>query len=571
MELRSGRRLPSPVQQLANKLAEQELDDVHFDMGPIKNLPIRPFEMTGDINKWLDRFEQIGKCQNPAWADADMKKWLPLCLTTIPLAFFKSLPANTPWNDIKDALKAEYGDAERKTHLMSRLACIKQAPSETVKEFYTRLISLASSAYAGIDADTHKALCMANFLNGLRPEISMHVRNLAPGSLQDALRYARNTELTVVRSKAIKERQSYKHNNTSRAPPQIICYNCGKPGHRSPECWSAPRKSFNTYQKSRNNYDNRYSNDKPYKNDYYNKNTTQHSGSSNEQHKNNNYNGKPHNNKYHNKGNGKDSRLPSIHMMTKEMTTPQAASGDKHVYMTNNIPRLLTDSTMYDIGSVPPMERQSRPKIRQARSKRSSDQRHASNVCGTIGPKDGSPRVDSINHHHGTSLLSQWGDKGIPVGASLYFLPCIIPVAQDYQLQNNNPQMKQWQQRKNSLNDYWAQEYNEKYPESWCNKSAEMNQNLNVTSTKGLPSFMKCLNAFRKSRNDSVLTPPVAEPIFANETTAEPTMYRNSSLSTVSPTECSSGTSASTTPHEDESLTILTKKLADNLESIDAT
>ena len=160
MRLRSGLTYTTSVGNLADKLAQQELSEANFNIGPTKDLPIQPFNGTTDIVKWFARFELVGAIQETPWTDDEKKKWFPLCLTSIPMSFYNTLTTaqKGDWGQTVTAFKTEYSSPDRQQQYMARLSCIKQAPTETVQEFYSRLIDMATTAYSGISADINKSL-----------------------------------------------------------------------------------------------------------------------------------------------------------------------------------------------------------------------------------------------------------------------------------------------------------------------------------------------------------------------------------------------------------------------------
>ena len=115
MRLRSGLTYPSPVENLADKLAQQELSEANFNIGPTKDLPIQPFNGTTDIVKWLARFEMVGAIQATPWTEDEKKKWFPLCLTSIPMSFYNTLTITQKgdWNQTVNAFKTEYSSPDR--------------------------------------------------------------------------------------------------------------------------------------------------------------------------------------------------------------------------------------------------------------------------------------------------------------------------------------------------------------------------------------------------------------------------------------------------------------------------
>ena len=149
MRLRSGQILNAregeDINCLAKKLAKQELRETEFNIGPLRDLPLQPFNGTTSITHFIERFELVANVKR--WDDAEKLRWFPLCLTAVPLHFFDSLldDVKNDYEQLKNAFLEEYNSPVQKSHNMSRLANIKQISDETVVEFYTRLINIAHS------------------------------------------------------------------------------------------------------------------------------------------------------------------------------------------------------------------------------------------------------------------------------------------------------------------------------------------------------------------------------------------------------------------------------------------
>ena len=108
-----------------------------------------------------------------------------MCLTTVPLNFYKSLldVIRNDFDQTRDAFLIEYNSPVIKSHQMARLSSIAQAQSETVTEFYTRLLDMALNAYDNIAVPIREALCLSHFVTGIRPQLSLQTRNTGPATL----------------------------------------------------------------------------------------------------------------------------------------------------------------------------------------------------------------------------------------------------------------------------------------------------------------------------------------------------------------------------------------------------
>ena len=236
--LRSGRVLHKyNATNLADRLAREETRETTFAHGPTRELPIQPFDGIQNFELFYERFMMVKEAKG--WSDDDAAKWFPLCLTTVPLSFYRTLTACGQKGDIKagvpDAFRKEFMGVESQSQNLNRLALLKQVKSETVNEFYQRLIGLAYNAYdKGLDPLVRDSLCMSHFINGLNAEMAVKLKNYAPENLRDAVRIAKNLEAAQVHSTEVFEPQ-VTHNERKKS--HIVCHRCGKIGHVQRECF----------------------------------------------------------------------------------------------------------------------------------------------------------------------------------------------------------------------------------------------------------------------------------------------------------------------------------------------
>ena len=242
MTLRSGRIVGgTPDNRLADKLAREELAETSFMHGPTKDLPIVPYDGLTNFELFFERFLLIKDAKN--WTDDEAAKWFPLCLQTVPLAFYRTLKDDVKQDlptKLKAAFKKEFVNTETRAQNLNRLAVLRQAQGETVNDFYQRLLGLAYNAYdSSIDPSVRDSLSRSHFINGLHEDMAVQLRIYAPDSLREAVRMANNLEAARVLSKPMGSLQITSSTNGEREP--VSCYFCGRKGHLQRDCYLKQR------------------------------------------------------------------------------------------------------------------------------------------------------------------------------------------------------------------------------------------------------------------------------------------------------------------------------------------
>jgi hypothetical protein len=160
----------------------EDLQDDYFDVRfpeeayPInvgqQKLPIHPYDGTGSVIDFLDRFDILANAKG--WDDAEKFKWLPLYLTGSAALHYRQTAA-TDYAAAKTALTKRYNDSEAKSLILTELNRIRQRKNERSEDYAARLERLANNAYSDLNKAQKLVLVKTHYLEGLNSMIKRHV------------------------------------------------------------------------------------------------------------------------------------------------------------------------------------------------------------------------------------------------------------------------------------------------------------------------------------------------------------------------------------------------------------
>ena len=140
----------------------------------------------------------------------------------------------------------------------------KRQPGETLMVYANSLQLLAHAAYGGTpggSTEMIETMVLRAFHENLQGDLGRRVRERYSETLQAAIMYARNLELSgVTESEAEKVAAVAPRTPASGNPNKNKeCWSCGKLGHVSADCWGK-KKNNNNNNNNHNNSDNNNSN-----------------------------------------------------------------------------------------------------------------------------------------------------------------------------------------------------------------------------------------------------------------------------------------------------------------------
>ncbi|CAI5439935.1 unnamed protein product [Caenorhabditis angaria] len=229
----------------------------------LRSITLTKFSGKTSWSQWLPMYEDYVTASTPAATDADKARFLRFYVEGPAEAFLQTLSRDTSYADTCAFMAAKFTTSAQTTVARSQLKECKQRSTESVLDFVDRLTRIIQNV---VDASTSRGeiekRIAQEFIDRVRPDISLQLIAQGIESLEQAVQRARTLESVlppqstrpeILRLAQVDGQQHPTHPPTRPVQPflhlpqrdfqrrnrdGINCYNCGKRGHISRECWS---------------------------------------------------------------------------------------------------------------------------------------------------------------------------------------------------------------------------------------------------------------------------------------------------------------------------------------------